>query len=159
MCGLFQNNVVSGSILRLSVRVIECYLFQDLTIERKNACFIAQRCLNRYKIDKFCTIERRMEDVFAQLNNYWRRPFGRHSELVLTKCFVRGLFRNGQGAAELAFGSNTAALFLPIFSSPLYLTPQSVRTQFRVAFGVAFFFSFIFGDAERSGALMWQSVV
>ena len=76
--GLFQNNVVSGSILRLSVRVNECYLFQDLTIERKNACFIAQRCLNRYKIDKFCTIERRMEDIFAQLNNYWRRPFGRH---------------------------------------------------------------------------------
>mgnify|MGYP003310345053 CR=1 FL=1 len=55
---------------------------------------------------------------------------GRHSELVLTKCSVRGLFRNGQGAAELAFGSDTAALFLLILSSPLVLTPQSVRTQF-----------------------------
>ena len=49
-----------------------------------------------------------------------------------------GLFRNGQGAAELAFGSNTAALFLLILSSPLVLTPQSVRTQFRVAFDIAF---------------------
>ena len=66
------------------------------------------------------------------------RLFGRLSELVLTKCFVRGLFRNGQGAAELAFGSDTAALFLLILSSPLLLTPQIVRTQFRMAFDIAF---------------------
>ena len=69
-----------------------------------------------------------------------RMLFGRHSELVLTKCFVRGLFRNGQGAAELAFGSNTAALSRLILSTPLVLTPQIVRTQFRVAFDVAFFY-------------------
>ena len=70
-----------------------------------------------------------------------------------------GALSEWAGAAELAFGSNTAALFLFILSSPLVLTPQIVRTQFRVAFDVAFFFSFIFGDAERSGALMWQTVV
>ena len=76
--------------------------------------------------------------------NWWhcrlRMLFGRHSELVLTRCCVRGLFRNGQGAAELAFGSDTAALFLPILSSPLVLTPQSVRTQFRMALGVTLFY-------------------
>ena len=38
-------------------------------VERKNGCFIAQRCLNQYKIDKFCTIERKMEDIFVQRNN------------------------------------------------------------------------------------------
>ena len=63
-----------------------------------------------------------------------------HSELVLTRCCVRGLFRNGQGAAELAFGSDTAALSLPILSSPLLLTPQIVRTQFRMAFDIALFY-------------------
>ena len=116
-------------------------------VERKNSCFIVRRCLNRYKIDKFCTIERRMEDIFAQLNKYSRYLFGDYLKLVpllefylgatrnwgLTKCSVRGLFRNGQGAAELTFGSDTAALFLLILSSPLVLTPQSVRTQFRMA--------------------------
>ena len=63
-----------------------------------------------------------------------------HSELVLTRCCVRGLFRNGQGAAELAFGSDTAAHFLPILSSPLVLTQQIVRTQFRMALDVALFY-------------------
>ena len=64
-----------------------------------------------------------------------------HSELVLTRCCVRGLFRNGQGAAELAFGSDTASLFLLILSSPLLLTPQIVRTQFRMAWNC-------FGDGK-----------
>ena len=48
------------------------------------------------------------------------------------------------GAAELAFGSDTAALFLLILSSPLVLTPQSVRTQFRVALGIAYFYRYIY---------------
>ena len=43
--------------------------FWNCIVERKNGCFIAQRCLNRYKIDKFCTIERKMEDIFVQRNN------------------------------------------------------------------------------------------
>ena len=48
-----------------------------------------------------------------------------------------GALSEWAGAAELAFGSDTAALFLLILSSPLVLTPQIVRTQFRVAFGIA----------------------
>ena len=70
------------------------------------------------------------DDIVVLVFLCW--TFGRHSELVLTRCCVRGLFRNGQGAAELAFGSDTAALSLLILSSPLVLTQQSVRTQFRV---------------------------
>ena len=91
MSALFQNNVVSGSILRLSVRVNECYLFQDLTIERKNACFIAQRCLNRYKIDKFCTIERKMEDIFVQRNNLLSLSKDSNSLILQTSAVAESL--------------------------------------------------------------------
>ena len=33
--------------------------FWYCTVERKNSCFIAQRCLNRYIIEKLCTNEQR----------------------------------------------------------------------------------------------------
>ena len=66
-----------------------------------------------------------------------------------------GALSEWAGAAELAFGSDTAALFLLILSLPLYLTPQIVRTQFRMALDVALFYrgSFVVIQGRCLGTL------
>ena len=74
-------------------------------VERKNSCFIVRRCLNRYKIDKFCTIERRMEDIFAQLNKYSRWLFGNYLKLVPLLEFYLGATRNW-GSLSAPFGGS-----------------------------------------------------